>query len=83
MSSTQAARWGKSSLTAVPEWPYRLKLKGDPSTIRLIWKTVAGVSMRMGWPLSFCSLGLGSKVSICDGPPSMKRKITDLALGGW
>ena len=31
--------------------------------------------------ITFASLGLGSNVSIWEGPPSMKRKITDVALG--
>src|SRR5262245_27124154 len=33
------------------------------------------------WPLYLASAGLGSKVSTCDGPPFMNRKITRLALG--
>src|SRR5258706_15935027 len=35
----------------------------------------------MGWPARRSRAGLGSHVSRCEGPPSMKRKMTDLALG--
>ena len=35
-----------------------------------------------GWPASRFTSGLGSKVSIWLGPPSMNRKITLLALAG-
>src|SRR6058998_153321 len=43
--------------------------------------TVVGVSKGIGRPFSLSSRGFGSNVSICEGPPSMKRKITDFALG--
>src|SRR5947209_4334671 len=36
-----------------------------------------------GFPARLSSSGLGSKVSTWLGPPSMKRKMTLLALGGW
>ena len=36
-----------------------------------------------GWPASLSSSGLGSNVSMWLGPPSMKRKMTLLALGAW
>ena len=35
-----------------------------------------------GWPASRFSSGLGSKMSMWLGPPSMNRKITLLALAG-
>src|SRR5262249_36632134 len=35
-----------------------------------------------GLPAYFASDGLGSKVSTCDGPPFMKRKMIRFALGG-
>ena len=37
----------------------------------------------MGCPLSALSRGLWSNISSWLGPPAMKRKITDLALGRW
>src|SRR5262245_10140758 len=42
-------------------------------------KTVVGVLNGMGLPLSRSRRGLGSNVSIWEGPPSMKRKMTDFA----
>ena len=42
---------------------------------------VGGTFILMGWPCSLARRGLGSKVSTWDGPPSMKRKMTCLALG--
>ena len=36
---------------------------------------------RARWPLYFSRAGLGSKVSTCDGPPFMNRKMTRLAFG--
>ena len=33
-------------------------------------------------PLSDCNRGFGSKVSTCEGPPGMKRKMTRLARAG-
>ena len=45
----------------------------------------AGLPMESGtgWPSSLVSVGFGSNRSTWLGPPSMKRKITDLAVGGW
>ena len=40
-----------------------------------------GFAPGKGLPSSRSSSGLGSKVSMCDGPPFMKRKITRLARG--
>src|SRR6185369_16282663 len=81
ISSTQPATCGNSSLTSAPDWPYFRKANGEGRTLSLILKTVVGGLNGRDWPLSFCSRGLGSKVSICDGPPSMNRKMTDFALG--
>jgi hypothetical protein len=39
-------------------------------------------SLRPGWPVRFVSSGLGSNVSICDGPPRMQRKMTRFAFAG-
>src|SRR6266568_2636586 len=81
MSSTQVATCGNSSLTSAPDCPYFLNAKGEPRTLSLMLKTVVGGLNGRDWPLSFCKRGLGSKVSIWDGPPSMNRKMTDFALG--
>src|SRR5206468_11490754 len=81
MSSTQAATCGNSSLTSAPDWPCLLNLYGDARILLLMLNTVAGVSNGIGCPFSLSSRGFGSKVSICEGPPSMNRKIADLAFG--
>src|SRR5260370_30230536 len=81
MSSTQVATCGNSSLTSAPDCPYFLNAKGEPRILSLMLKTVVGGLNGRDWPLSLSSRGLGSKVSIWDGPPSMNRKITDLAFG--
>src|SRR5580700_4865254 len=81
MSSTQVATCGNNSLTSAPDCPYFLKVKGEPRILSLMLKTVVGGLNGSDWPLSLISRGLGSKVSICDGPPSMNRKITDFAFG--
>src|SRR5260370_35267420 len=81
ISSTQVATCGNSSLTSAPHWPCFRKSNGEGRTLSLILKTVVGGLKGRDWPLSFCSRGLGSKVSICDGPPSINRKITDFAFG--
>src|SRR5207249_4438967 len=67
-------------------FPWRENLRGEPmrraesfwmKAKRTFFKRESG----RGWPWSWLSLGLGSKRSICDGPPSMKMKMQDLALG--
>src|SRR5260370_40950727 len=80
MSSTQVATWGNNSLTSAPDCPYFRNAKGDGRTLSLILRTVVGGLKGRDCPLSFARRGLGSKVSIWDGPPSMNRKITDLAF---
>src|ERR1700734_1168764 len=82
-SSTQVARWGKSSLTAIPACPYCLKVHGDCNKFPVLVRSSLGFSKGNGLPLSFARRGLGSKVSTCDGPPDMKRKIILLALAGY
>src|ERR1700682_2556393 len=85
MSSTHSAMCGKSDETSMPHWPYFRNCQGEDSS---------GVSPLVNWlgtlpklsgsccPSYFFSAGLGSNVSIWLGAPTMKRKITDLALAG-
>src|SRR5258708_8084012 len=85
MSSTHSARCGNSDETSMPLCPYFLNCHGDDNS---------GVSPLVNWlgtlpklsgsccPSYFFSAGLGSKVSIWLGAPTMKRKITDLAFAG-
>src|SRR4051794_34796113 len=65
----------------MPLRPYLRNLKGetisDPPPFRPVLIMAAGGSS----PLYLASIGLGSKVSTCDGPPFMNRKMTRLALG--
>src|SRR5262245_26637248 len=82
ISSTHVATWGNSSLTSAPHWPYFLKAKGEPSTLSLMLNTVVGGLKGSGFPCSCVRRGFGSKVSTCDGPPSIKRKMTAFALAG-
>ena len=56
------------------------KLPGQASTLPTLLNCVGCVLTLIGCPCSRSSLGLGSNVSTCDGPPSMNRKITLLAL---
>ena len=41
----------------------------------------AGNDFGIGCPASRSSAGFGSSRSMCEGPPSRKRKMTDFALG--
>src|SRR5262249_31624275 len=66
---------------SAPHWPCLRNANGEGRTLSLILKTVVGGLNGSDWPLSFCRRGLGSKVSIWDGPPSMNWKMTDFALG--
>src|SRR5271167_4642701 len=83
MSSTQVEIWGKSSLIAVPHWPYFLKDHGDCRRFPVLVRSSFGFSNGSGLPLSVASRGFGSKVSTCDGPPDMKRNIRRFALAGY
>ena len=56
----------------MPLFPYRLNSNGDFSRLpvfRSVFRFPAGI----GWPLYFVSIGFGSKVSTCDGPPFRNR----------
>src|SRR5271165_1846726 len=80
ISSTQPATCGNTSLTHAPDCPCCWNLNGDARILSLMLNTVVGVLKGIGFPLSRSRRGLGSKVSTWEGPPSMKRKMTDLAL---
>ncbi len=63
----------------MPDWPYFLNVNGDrikPPVLR----SVATGSPGSGWPWNLSSIGLGSKLSTCDSPPFMNRKMTCFAL---
>ena len=81
MSSAWAPTIGNSSLTSSPLWPYFLKANGDfikPPVLR----SVAMLPPGSGWPWNLSSIGFGSKLSTCESPPFMKRKMTCFARAG-
>src|SRR5579883_265345 len=80
-SMCAAAVRAKSSLTAMPLWPYCRKAKGDPRAAP-VFRSVRRLGFGRFLPWYFASIGLGSKVSTCDGPPFMNRWTTCLALPG-
>ena len=84
--STMPESWGSSSETSRPASPCREKAKCEPASGKLAWPLVMVVSRCMpttllgiSLPLSACSRGLGSRRSICEGPPERNTKITLLA----
>ena len=65
----------------MPLWPRGRAANGEGMILPRLRRPV--VSEAGGaWPAYFSSAGLGSKVSTCDGPPFMNRKITRLARAG-
>src|ERR1700730_12511081 len=82
-SSTQVATFGKRSLTAIPDRPCCLNLKGDFKRLPVFVRTSLGVSNGGGLPLSRSSNGFGSKRSTCEGPHDMKRKMMRLTFAGY
>src|ERR1700722_15136197 len=62
----------------MPPLPQRRKANGEPSKLP-VFRSVFRLPLGMGWPLYFCSIGLGSNVSTWEGPPLRKRKMTCLA----
>ncbi len=78
-SSMQRPISGNSSLTSMPERPCLWKAKGEPMSLRPL--RTRSPTFGGSWPWRWVRAGLGSKVSTCDGPPFMKRKMTRLALG--
>src|SRR5688500_5176724 len=66
----------------MPLWPCLANLNGDCIRLPLVLRFVfVANDSGSGWPLYFSSAGLGSKVSMCDGPPFMNKKISRLARG--
>src|SRR6266404_998904 len=85
MSSTHSARCGKSDETSMPLCPYFLNCQGDASSgVSPLVNWLGTLPKLSGscWPSYFLSAGLGSKVSMWLGAPTMNRKITDLAFAG-
>src|SRR6476620_8129932 len=86
ISSAQDAICGNKSDTSIPHWPYFWNLRGLPiSTADSFWINAKRTSFVSDsgsfWPFSSFSFGFGSNKSICDGAPSMKMKMHDLAFG--
>ena len=82
MSSAQAPTCGKSSLTSSPLLPYFVNVNGDCISVPVL-RSVATGPPGSGWPWYFASIGFGSKLSTCDRPPFMNRKMTCFAFAGW
>ena len=57
------------------------ELNGERSRLPVL-RSVFRLPAGMGLPLYLSSIGLGSKVSTCDGPPFRNRKMTCFALAG-
>ena len=81
-SSMSAAVCGNRSLTSMPASPYWRCLNGDGRILpsrRL--RPSAFTKLGTLWPAYLCKRGLGSNVSMCDGPPFMNRKMRCFARG--
>ena len=65
----------------MPLLPYFLNVNGERINVPVL-RSVAMVPPGSGWPWYLSSAGLGSKLSTCDSPPFMNRKMTCLALAG-
>src|SRR6266436_1977006 len=76
----QVATFGKSSLTGSPHLPDLLNFHGLASVLPTLLNCVGSTFAGNGLPWYFSRSGFGSKVSTCDGPPSMNRKMTLVAL---
>ncbi len=81
MSSAHPPTCGNSSLTSMPALPYFLNVNGERMSAPVL-RSVAMLPPGRGWPWYLSSIGFGSKLSTCDRPPFMKRKITRLARAG-
>ncbi len=83
MSSTHCAVCGSQSETHRPLLPWRWKVRFDASSGAPYSPIAVMTSPKLagsGFPARRVSSGLGSKRSIALGPPSMKRKMTLLAV---
>ncbi len=81
MSSMQPPTCGKISLTSIPLCPYFLNVNGDFISAPVL-RSVATSPPGSGWPWYLSSIGFGSKLSTCESPPFMNRKMTRLARAG-
>ena len=90
MSSTICAVCGKRSLTQAPDWPWRWKVRLGARRVERFLNDESMKANRfpamnesgMGWPWSRASSGFQSNISSWEGPPAMKRKMTDFARAG-
>jgi len=80
-SSTISATCGNKSLTGNPLSPYRRNFHGLLSRFPCLANVTFGRSNGGGLPWSRSSIGFGSNVSTCDGPPFMNRNTIRLARG--
>src|SRR5437868_14088900 len=74
MSSTCSASFENTSLTSIPDLPWRLNLNGDA------YATPPTPGMDL--PLCCASAGFGSHVSTCDGAPCANMCTMCFALAG-
>src|SRR5713101_1359183 len=68
----------------MPHWPCRENVHGEESrgvSLAVNWLITLPKLSGSFWPSYFFRAGLGSNVSMWLGPPTMNRKITDLAFG--
>jgi hypothetical protein len=65
----------------MPHCPYFLNVKGERISAP-VFRSVAIEPPGSGWPWYLSSIGFGSKLSTCDSPPFMNRKITRFAFAG-
>src|SRR5262249_34820691 len=81
-SSAHEPTFGNRSLTAIPLCPYCLY--GHSGFMSPRTESSPKVRPRLngtGFPLSRSNLGLGSKVSMLEGPPCINKKMTRFTLG--
>src|SRR5260370_29310774 len=86
ISSTCCAMLAYQSETHMPLCPYCCQVREEG--IRVFEAVPIAVitlpnDAGIGCPASFSNSGLGSKISMWLGPPSMNSQMTDLAVGVW
>src|SRR5260370_71123 len=79
MWSMQLPTSGYNSEMVMPLCPNGLALNGDAISLPLLLRPVFTIVLGTGLPWYWASMGLGSKVSTCEGPPFMNKKMTRLA----